>query len=303
MRMREKQMRAHFWRGRGWLLVPILGVCAALAVCTALAAAEPPAGPSLQQILLGLDRTSYLYLDSALRFACKETVLEWNRGSRSLHKFEYLFVYDKSRGFQDYRMVVSKGQRQPANPIGLGVRLFLERPYMWVLVFNRTRQDKYRYQLLGTEKIGGVPTVQVRFEPIPPYKESINDWFGTAWIDPSTYQIVRVEAMKTEDFEEQSRLEKDREEIALPPAEGPGRSYRIEQVSTDFTVIKNGMRFPGKAKVVSTLYYLPKRPEGRNPEEISEEHSAQTYSKYRFYGVRTFEEVQKILSPDKKPAR
>jgi len=301
--MRERPLRPCFLRERGGLPALVLGVCVVLTVGAAPPPAGPPAGPSLRQILVGLDRTSYLYLDTALRFACKETVLEWNRGSRSVHKFEYLFVYDKERGFQDYRMVVSKGRREPANPAALGVRLFLERPYMWVIVFNRTRQDKYRYRILGTEKIGGIPTVQVRFEPIPPYKESINDWLGTAWIDPSTHQIVRVEAMKTVDFEEQNRLEKDGQDMALPMGEGPGRSYRVERVSTDFTVIKNGMRFPGKAKVVSTLYYLPKRPEGRNPEEISEDQSTQTYSKYRFYGVRTFEEVREILSPDRKQGR
>lgn len=252
---------------------------------------------------MGLDRTSYLYLDTALRFACTEKVVEWAPGSRSTHKFEYLFVYDKSRGFQDYRMVVRKGQREPANPIGMGVRLFVERPYMWVLVFNRTRQEKYRYRILGTERTEGVSTIKVRFEPVPPYKESINDWDGTAWIDPSTFQIVRVEAMKTVDVEEQKRMEKDGQDLPPPPGEGPARSYRIERVSTDFTVIKNGMRFPGKTKVVSTLYYLPKRPDRPIPEEISEFHSKQTYSKYRFYGVRTFQEVRKILSPDRKPDR
>jgi len=295
--MREQQVWSGFRRGRIGFAVLVLVVCAALA------AGEPPARASLQQILLGLDRASDLYLDTALRFACTEKVVEWDLGSPKVHKFEYLFVYDNSRGFQDYRMVVSKGQRQPANPVGLGVRLFLERPYMWVLVFNRTRQDKYHYQILGTENIGGIQTVQVRFEPIAPYKESVNDWFGTAWIDPSRYQIVRVEAMKTEDFEEQKRLEEDEKDKTLPPGEGLGRSYRIQRVSTDFTVLKNGMRFPGKAKVVSTLYYLPKRPKGPNPEVISEGHSTQTYSKYRFYGVRTFEEVQRILSSAQRPAR
>ena len=274
-----------------------------LGLCTAFAAAAPPASPSLKQVLAGLDRTSYLYLDTALRFSCTETVVEWEIGKPRIHRFEYLFVYDQSRGFQDYRMVVSKGERQPANPTALGVRLFLERPYMWVLVFNRTRQNKYVYQLLGAEKVDGISTIRLRFEPIPPFKESINDWYGTAWVDPSTFQIVRVEAMKTKDVEEQEHLEQDRQSVNASPGEGPARSYRIEQVSTDFTVLKNGMRFPGKVKIVSTLNYLPKNRQDPGPIEASKAHSTQTYTKYRFYGVRTFEEVQKILSPDRKPSR
>jgi hypothetical protein len=295
--MQQHPTRAATWRGKVGIPALILGLCATPA------AAGPPASPSLKQVLVGLDRTSYLYLDTALRFSCTETVVEREFGSPRIHRFEYLFVYDKSKGFQDYRMLVSKGQRQMVNPTALGVRLFLERPYLWVLVFNRTRQSHHLYQILGTERVDGIPTIRLRFEPIPPYKESINDWYGTAWVDPTTYQIVRVQAMKTKDLEEQNQLEKDRSEWSQVPGEGPGRGYRIEQVSTDFTVIKNGMRFPGKVKIVSTLHYLPKNSTDPAPEEISQTHSTQSFTKYRFYGVRTFDEVQKILAPSGAPAR
>ena len=265
-----------------------------------------------------MDRASFLYLDTALRFACTETIVESRTGTKQVHRFEYLFVYDKEHGFQDYRMLSQGKNRRPVNPVEEGVGLFLERAYMWVLLFNRTRQEKYHYRILGLETIDDVATVQVRFQPVPPYQEEINDWIGTAWVDPSTYQIVKVEAMKVKDFEAFTGMQKDASEVdPLPeqgrrhnheeksrtvPMTGPGRSYRVEQVTTKFSVLKNGMRFPGEVRLVSTLYYLAKRPEHNRPDEVSRIESSQSYTKYSFYAVRTSEEVQRLLSSSPRPA-
>ncbi len=284
-------------RRTGWLPALILGAGAALG------AAAPPEQLYLEELLRGMDRATYLYLDSALRFACTETIAESMPGGRRVHRFEYLFVYDKGQGFRDYRTVVRKKQAEQVSPEHEGVGLYLERAYMWVLIFHGTRQARFHYQLAGGETVQGVPTLRVQFEPIPPCEEGINDWSGTAWIDPSTYQIVKVEASKTKDSEEAARMEKDADSILASPSEGPGRSYRVERAVTEFSVIKNGMRFPGEVRIRSTLYYLPRRPQSNVPEVISEVQSKQSYSKYRFYGVRTFEEVQELLSPGKAPAR
>src|SRR5207249_1033092 len=86
------------------------------------------------------------------------------------------------------------------------------------------------------------------------------------------------------------------------PMEGPGRSYRIERVTTKFSVLKNGMRFPGEVRLASTLYYLAKRPEGNRPNEASRIESKQSYTKYSFYAVRTSQEVRRILSSKPRPA-
>jgi hypothetical protein len=294
----EPEGGATLGKGAGlFLLLLLLGTGASFA-----AASTPPA-PSLPDLLRGMDRASYLYLDTALRFACSESIVEWTLGERRVHKYEYMFIFDKERGFQDYRMVVHKGQRRQVSPVAEGVRLFLERTYMWVLIFNRSRAEKYRYRILETDTVYGIPAVQVRFEPIPPYKVGFNDWIGTAWVDPSTFQILKVEATTTGDMEEKNRMEEDAKKLEISTGEGPGRSYRVEEVTTEFTVVKNGMRFPGTAKILSTLYYLPRRPQSLRPEMISENHSTQSYAKYRFYGVRTSEEVRQILSPSGKAKR
>jgi hypothetical protein len=285
----------------------------------AQAAADTRPAPPLEELLRGMDRASFLYLDTALRFACTETIVESGMGTKRVHRFEYLFIYDKEHGFQDYRMLRQGKDRRRVDPDEKGVGLFLERAYMWVLLFNRTRQEKYHYRILDIETIDDVATVQVRFQPIPPYQEGANDWIGSAWVDPSTYQIVKVEAMKVKDFEVLTGMQKDASEVhPLPergprykhegksrtlPMEGPGRNYRVERVTTKFSVLKNGMRFPGEVKLTSTLYYLAKRPEDNRPDEVSRIESKQSYTKYSFYAIRTSEEVQRILSSIPRPAR
>jgi hypothetical protein len=298
----------------GGLLVLFLGTGAVQA------AADTQTAPSLEKLLRGMDRASFLYLDTALRFACTETIVESGINTKRVHRFAYLFIYDKEHGFQDYRTLRQGKDRRPVNPSEKGVGLFLERAYMWVLLFNRTRQPKYRYEILDLETIDGVATAAVRFEPIPPYQEGLNDWIGTAWVDPSTYQIVKVEAMKVADFKASTQMQKDASEVhplpeqgpkhhgpgnpqTMPMLEGPGRSYRIEQVTTKFSVLKNGMRFPGEVKLTSTLYYLSKRPEDNRPDEASRIESKQSYTKYSFYAVRTSDEVRRILSSDARPPK
>ena len=105
--------------------------CASLAL---LGAGGAETQPSLPDLLRGLDRASYLYLDSALNFACKEKLVERGAGKQNrVNTFEYLFVYDKETGFQDYRTLPGKANSEQVNPSGHGVRAFLSRAYMWVL--------------------------------------------------------------------------------------------------------------------------------------------------------------------------
>src|SRR4030095_16819293 len=112
-----------------------------LVLLVASGATQAPAGtqaaPSLEELLQGMDRASYLYLDTALRFACTETIVEAGTGTKPVHRFEYLFVYDKEHGFQDYRMLRLGKDRLPVNPADFGVGLFLERAYLCGFLFKR----------------------------------------------------------------------------------------------------------------------------------------------------------------------
>ena len=262
----------------------VLIVCLA-SLCLAAAGTEEEddsSNPTIP-ILRGLDKASRLYLDAALRFACEEKIVEKSPGTKKGFTFDYMYVYDDAHGYQDYRTRGSKST-QPVNPRSMGVHQFLERGSMWVLIFNHSRFDIHRYRLAGGGPMHGVSAVKVEFEPLPPYAEGLNDWFGTAWIDPDSYQLLHVEAMKAADHR---RLE----EVTTMRAGSPQPSDWITEVVTDFEVVKNGMRFPSRVTLTSRRYLSG----GGPPRKVEEARVVQTYSEYRFYGVRTTEEIRDLL--------
>ncbi len=246
------------------------------------AAAEDEAAPPnpAVPILRGLDRASRLYLDNVLRFSCEEKIVEQSPGTKHAFTFDYLYIYDEARGYQDYRTRGGKST-EPVDPRSVGVHQFLERGSMWVLIFNQSRFATHRYRLVGSGPMHGVDAVKVEFEPLPPYVEGRNDWFGTAWVDPNSYQLLHVEAMKAADH----RLLQE-----ITKSHGPSPLLEwITEVATDFEMVKNGIRFPSRVTLTSRQYLSG---EGR---PLHEARSTQTYSNYRFYGVRTSEEVRTLL--------
>jgi len=43
--------------------------------------------------------------------------------------------------------------------------------------------------------------IVVAFAAQPPFRVGANDWFGKAWVDAESYQLLRVEAMTPADVE------------------------------------------------------------------------------------------------------
>ena len=276
-------MPLHGLRGRRLSRAVLIVLLASL--CLAATGTEEEDGSSNPAIpiLRGLDKASRLYLDAALRFACEEKIVEDSPGRKKGFTFDYMYVYDEKRGYEDYR-TRGKKSTKPINPRSAGVTQFLERGSMWVLIFNHTRFANHRYRLAGAEPMHGVTAVKVEFEPLPPYAEGLNDWFGTAWVDPDSYQLLHVEAMKAADHR---RLE----EVTTIRAGSSHPSEWITEVVTDFEVVKNGMRFPSRVTLTSRRYLSG----GGPPRKIAEARSVQTYSEYRFYNVRTTEEIRDML--------
>ncbi len=272
-----------------------------LATAFLLLGGNPQAAPSeaenLSQLLMGMDRASRLYLDTALRFTCDEKITGPFKGAHRVEHFQYIFVHEADGSLQDYRMNTGEDERPEVDPGKLGFHHFLKRAYFWVLVFNGSRQKHFRYEALGEAEALGVKARMIRFEPIPPYREAINDWFGTAWVDPETFQILKVEAMKADKRENWENLRRDLELLAAGDEEPAGRYYEIQTASTEFGMVKNGMRFPSRAEVVSSLYYLSKAILPDRASLAKEERTVQTYKRYKFYGVRTRDEVRSLLHP------
>ena len=72
------------------------------AVPASHSAEEKPNGYSPESLLQVLARVSNLYHDSALSFACNESIVDSGLGDHT-YRFEYIYIYDESKGFQDYR--------------------------------------------------------------------------------------------------------------------------------------------------------------------------------------------------------
>jgi len=265
--------------------------------------AAPAEAMGLPELLMGMDRASRLYLDTALRFTCDETITAPSQDAHLVGHYQYIFVHKPDGSLQNYRMSTGKGMRPEVDPGKLGFQHFLERAYFWVLIFNASRQKQFRYEALGGSEALGVRALMIRFEPIPPYREAINDWFGTAWVDPETFQILKVEAMKADKHENWENLKRDLELLTAGNKELAGRYYEIQTAKTEFGMVKNGMRFPSRAEVVSSLYTLSKAILPDRATLTKKERTIQTYKRYKFYGVRTREEVRSMLhtGPEQTP--
>ena len=253
--------------------------------------------PGLPELLMGMDRASHLYLDTALGFTCDETITEPLIGAPRIRHFQYIFVHEPDGSLQDYRMSKGKGERPEVDPGKLGFNHFLKRAFFWVLIFNSKRQKLFRYEGLGEAEALGVKAQMIRFEPIPPYQEAINDWFGTAWVDPETFQILRVQAMKADKHENWENLKRDLELATAGEEKPAGRYYEIQTARTEFGMVKNGMRFPTRAEIVTSLYSLSKAVLPARANLAREQRTVQTYKRYKFYGVRTQEEIRSLLHP------
>jgi hypothetical protein len=74
--------------------------------------------------------------------------------------------------------------------------------------------------------------------------------------------------------------------------------YEIDTVVTEFSVVKNGMRFPRKVtigRVVSTVLGGAREWPTREREAVR---VTQEYSNYEFFSVRTEEEIRRIVEAD-----
>lgn len=259
----------------------------AVSVCVTVRAEES----DLTHLLGRLHGVAELYRDTALEFTCKERIRYSHPGVRGRDlRFAYIYAYDPKRGLSDYRTRIDS--RWPVRIEDYEIPSVLKRAYSWVFVFEWAKRDMYRFWLAGEEEMFGRHAVKVGFEPISPVSMDLNDWFGTAWLDQDTFQLLRVEALKADQQAEVERLEAD---LLGKGGAYTGRPYKVVRVVTDFSVEKNGMRFPGK--VVSTLneYRIRKRHDRREPVETKVYEVTQSYYDYFFFSVRTRDEIRAIV--------
>jgi len=247
---------------------------------------------SLDAWLIRLDEVAALYRDRALSFSCRETIV-WNQnpGKDGRTSFDYIYVFnDRSGRLEDHRTFPGdagkEGAPQDVSPAQAGVPRYLRSGMLWPFVFQRSRWPLHHYFLLGEAEALGRPAVRIGFDALPPYQPDVNGWFGTAWVDRETGQILRVEAFVPAAYETWSRFQ---EYLAGGLPRGP---YILERIETEFGVERNGMRFPSRVWIEEARY----RAVGERP---TKRHKAtplmtveQRFDQYRFFGVRTEAEIE-----------
>ena len=166
-------------------------------------AADPTEDPRLADLLAHMSRVASLYRALALRFECTETLEYTAREdwpSRSgFARFSYLYQRDEEGRFEDcrlYRTTLTTAERSrcvlPDEP---GMPLYLRNAYLWILAFSDTRRPWHEYRIAGEQAVLGRPAILVEFGPRGAVRPGVNDWYGRAWIDRDTYQLLRVHAM------------------------------------------------------------------------------------------------------------
>ena len=238
----------------------------------------PPEAPFLDEGLTDLldrmDRAASLYRQAALKFSCRETIRP-DKG-RTL-RFDYLYVTAEDGTFLDYRTRI--GDATEITPLTIPVKPSLLRAYSWVFLFERGFRPHVRYRILGTGEAMGREAILVGFEPIPPIRREINDWIGTAWVEPLSGRIVRVEAKGAIDLQALRAAE-----ATLPPAWAARRRFPVRSVTTEFGIERNGMLLPSQAVVEIEEHLVPGR-NGRPSSSRVTYRTIQRYEDYKFFGV------------------
>ena len=289
----------------------VLLICAGLAL--ALPAPVRAEAPSLEVLLGRLSRTAELFRDTTLQFACTEKIRWRGAGEPGNAAFEYVFVYDDEEGFKDYRTVPFLGKRRKAPPEVLpadhGVPWFLRSAYLWIFTFRESRQSLHHYRILGEEEVLGIKAVMIEFEPIPPMRPKVNDWYGIAWVDPALGQLLKVVAFEPDDYQTKRDFDNTVRGNMVDEVEA-----EYSSVTTVFTEKRNGLRFPGEVVLEHARHRWRKKPEevktvyqreqGRyilreQPSGIPRRwvlfRVEQIYSNYQFFSVRTAEEVRDYI--------
>ncbi len=265
----------------------------ALVMATVSTHGEPPAEETLPEILGRLERVAALYRDQALRFTCDEGV-HLIRADKSgfARRYRYVYVRGEDGRLEDYR-TLRKGDGERIDMTRSDLPAYVLRAYSSVLLFERDQQSLYRYELLERDEVRKRPALRIAFEPRAQEPSDPNLWHGSVWIDADTYQLLRFEGMEHGDVARQRRFEHAADTWHPEVGKAP-EPVTVARVTTEFGIEKNGMRFPSKVTTVS-LYLSSRR---GSTESRPRYQVVQRYKAYRFYGVRTSEQIEQIVFAD-----
>lgn len=134
-------------------------------------------------------------------------------------------------------------------------------------LFGERFQSGYDYAILGRESLGGVAAVIVKAAPKPGAPPTRN-LYGKAWIDPASGEILKIEWSE-------SRV--GNFDVFATRGRAFDRAPRLTIVS-DFSVEKNGLRFPTRLSVEEAYLKDSGKPFVRSKTDV-------VYKDFKFFTV------------------
>jgi len=237
------------------------------------------------ELSLLLDRlaaNAALYRTRALRFTSSETIRWSGDGQAGRARFGYVYVFDEAEGFEEYRTRDRKTARKRVpkrvRPEAHGVQVYLNNAYLWCFTFRAERQERHSYSILGTETVAGIEAIKIRFIPIPPLIKQVNDWYGTAWVDPKTAQPLKVEVFSAPDWVKRKMLQNGRPLLD---------NFELRRITSYFGERLDGLAMPSRVELRDEKYVLANSGYRKT---VSYEVD-QVYSNYRSFGVSAKEKM------------
>jgi hypothetical protein len=136
----------------------------------------------------------------------------------------------------------------------------------------------------------------IRFRPKQAGDEQ--DWYGTVVVDRESFQIVRAEALQSPDYWEERRMEQMLESPGRPPADVDQRTFIVRTVSTDFSILEHGLRFPSRVEVSIYWHRVVGSANSKRKRTTLASRIIQTYENYRFFDVDVMVDYVQSLHPE-----
>lgn len=276
------------------------GAGATLAAIWAAAGLPPPGAQAAtttasdDPLLARLTARAALYRSSVLRFSCTELLFEEKveaatgapRSARDA-TFRYLLQVEPDRPeVSEYREMLAQ-DGVPVRPAPEVVQTFSPPPYLWATLFDGSRQNLFRFEVVGEERRGVTDTLIVSFSGLLGFEEGrrLAEWSGRMWVDRDQLNPIHVEAeparqeaalaMQLEEYRKAFRIGG----LRLKPRP---RAYRV---GVDFLVARHGLTFPSQA--VWRQDVLSDRGERATVRLVR-----QDFSDYRFFDIQTEETLE-----------
>jgi hypothetical protein len=261
------------------------------------AAAAAPAPRPFEETLLRLSRVAELYRDSALGFACNETIVSTGNSSRV--RFAYIFIKDDNGVLRDFR-TTAKERGEEVDPHNYKVPRYLGSAYLWAFVFRSDRQPLHRFKLVGEATVADRPALKIQFVPAPPVIQGANDWAGFAWVDRDSSQLLKIEAYSPADWNARLHIVEDVAAAASRNPRDDKDPVLIEKVITEFGFEKNGMRFPSHVELVTTQTSVKNGSSDPLRERVLDK-VTQDYTGFEFFSVRTKASIERRVNGEADP--